>query len=66
MAHPPQAVGQMSLIDDETAQIRQLKLIQRNLPARGQEFFYRSDTGQTDLRATIHTLSDDDLEYLGF
>jgi hypothetical protein len=57
-------VTEKNLIESETEEAKRLRLILRNL--RNTELFYHPQTGQTESRRAIHTLSDDELEYLGF
>lgn len=52
------------MIVSEKGQLRKMRLVLRNL--QDEEYFYNPQSGQTELRATVHKLSDDELEYLGF
>lgn len=57
-------IREQEMIDSEHKQIRKLELILRNL--RDTEPYNDSNTGETRTRNCIHTLSDEELEFLGF
>ena len=53
-----------AMIDSEREQIQKLELILRNL--KETEPYYHPETGEHGTRACIHTLEDEELEYLGY
>lgn len=57
-------IQERSMIDSEQKQIRKLELVLRNL--RDEEFYYHPRTGELGTRQALHSLDDDELEYLGF
>lgn len=57
-------ITEKSLIESEGTEVRRLELIVRNL--KETEPAVRTDTGELYQRAMIHTLTDDEIEYLGF
>lgn len=56
-------VTEKDLIAQETNEIRKLELIVRNL--RDNEHAENPTTGEIILREAVHTLTDDEMEYLG-
>ena len=57
-------VTEKSLIEQETAEVTRLDLIIRNL--KDDAYYTHPETGAVGKRQVIHTLSDNDMEYLGF
>lgn len=57
-------VRERQMIDSEREQIVKIELILRNI--REEELYYEPRSGETKRRLTLHHLSDDELEYLGF
>lgn len=57
-------VTEKDLIDQEQNEVRKLELIVRNL--RDTEYAANPTTGELFLRECVHTLTDDEMEYLGF
>jgi len=57
-------VTEKQLIESEAAEVRRMTLILRNL--RDEEAYYAPDTGARLVRKCVHTLNDDEIEYLGF
>jgi hypothetical protein len=57
-------VTEKSLIETENMEAKRLDLIIRNL--KDEVFYNHPDTGLVCKRQAIHTLSDADIEYLGF
>ncbi len=57
-------VREREMIDSEHDQIRKMELILRNL--RDSEPYLDPHTGETRTRACLHSLTDDELELLGF
>lgn len=57
-------IREQEMIDSEHKQIRKLELILRNL--RDTEPYNDASTGETRSRSCIHTLGDEELEFLGF
>jgi hypothetical protein len=57
-------VTEKELITSETAEVKRLDLILRNL--KDDQPFVDEKTGELRSRAVIHTLDDSEIEYLGF
>lgn len=57
-------VTEKELISSETAEVKRLDLILRNL--KDTEPFVDATTGELRQHALVHTLDDTDIEYLGF
>lgn len=57
-------ITEKNLIENESAEVKRLELIVRNL--KDTEPAVRADTGELYQRAVIHSLTDDEIEYLGF
>lgn len=57
-------VREYDMIDNEQVQVHRMELVSRNI--RDEEPFFNPRTGEHGIRPCIHTLDDEDLEYLGF
>lgn len=57
-------VTEKSLIEQEMAEVKRMDLIIRNL--KDEMYYNHPETGVVGKRQAIHTLSDSDMEYLGF
>lgn len=57
-------VEERRMIDSEREQIWKLELVLRNL--RDEELYAEPRTGEIKTRLCLHTLTDDELDYLGF
>ncbi len=57
-------ITEKNLIESEGAEVKRLELIVRNL--KELEPAVHADTGALYHRAVVHTLSDEEIEYLGF
>ncbi len=57
-------VREKEMIESERGQARKLELVLRNI--REDEMYFNPRTGEANKRPCIHTLTDSELEYLGF
>jgi len=57
-------ITEKSLIEIEQEEVKRMVIILRNL--KDEEYYFEPRTGERHSRECIHTLSDNDMEYLGF
>ena len=57
-------VREKEMYESERGQLKRIELILRNI--RDEELYHDHKTGEVKTRLCLHSLSDDDLEYLGF
>lgn len=57
-------VTEKNLIENETMEVKRMTLILRNL--KDEEYYFEPRTGERHSRECIHTLTDTEIEYLGF